>query len=37
MNKYIILSLLLISDSLSFSTISKINNVNLHLRKIQLV
>ena len=33
MNKYIILSLLLISDSLSFSTISKINNVNLHLRK----
>jgi hypothetical protein len=33
MNKYIILSLLLISDSLSFSTISKINNVNLKLRK----
>lgn len=33
MNKYIILSILLISDSLSFSTISKINNSNLKLRK----
>ena len=33
MNKYIILSLLLIGDSISFSTISKINNINLKLKR----